>query len=148
MSDNGTSRSGIDVIFIPADHGERMTWRQVDRDLDAFQGLVGGGVQVILLVPGDNDPANNVTLWCNEDIAGLNLRLNCRATRLYHQAGGMPWNAVMGDTFITGGTDPDGETLSLPPEHVEQLHLSEAEQNDLRRAIPTESGDDPRHEHP
>jgi hypothetical protein len=109
----------IRVLLIPANPDQPITWQDVDRGLAAFQHLVGGQVQVIPLdVPGTD-------LWCNEDVTGLNLAANARATALYHQAGGILWSDVLGDTFVTGGADDDGETLGITLAQA-QLLLPEA----------------------
>lgn len=108
----------IKILIIPADPAEPLTWRDVDRGLAAFQDIVGGDVQVVPLhVPGCD-------LWCNENV-GPRTQFNVRATALYHQAGGVPWDSIRGDTFVTGGTDDDGEVLSLTPEQTQELQLPE-----------------------
>jgi len=109
----------ITVLLIPADPDQPITWLDIDWGLEAFQHLVGGQVQVVPLnVPGTN-------LWCNEDTTGLNLATNARATTLYHEAGGMPGVDVLGDTFVTGRADADGETLGVTFAQA-QLLLPEA----------------------
>lgn len=111
--------SGIRILVIPADPAEPITWHQVDSGLAAFQGIVGGDVQVVPL------NVHGCDLWCNEDATGLHLAVNPRATGLYLRAGGVPWASVRGDTFITGGVDDEGETIGLSVEQVDRLHLSE-----------------------
>ena len=113
--------STIKILLIPADPNQPIAWQQIDRGLAAFQDIVCGQVQVIPLYVSGTD------LWCNEDGTSMvPLRVNRRATNLYHLAGGMPWANVFGDTFITGGADDEGETLGLTSEQAEQLHLPEA----------------------
>jgi len=122
MTERTTPMPTIKVLLIPADPDQPITWSDVDRGLAAFQHLVGGQIQAIPLnVPG-------VDLWCNEDVTltgPVPLRVNPRATTLYHAAGGPPWSDVQGDTFITGGTDDDGETLGLTLAQAQLLHLPE-----------------------
>jgi len=109
----------ITVLLIPADPDQPIPWLDVDSGLASFQHLVGGQVQVVPLnVPGTD-------LWCNEDTTGLGLAVNARATALYHAAGGMPGVDVLGDTFVTGGADDEGETLSVTLAQA-QLLLPEA----------------------
>jgi hypothetical protein len=112
--------SAIKILLIPADPAEPIAWQQVDSGLAAFQAIVGGQVQVVPLHVHGTD------LWCNEDVTGLGLATNTRATNLYHDAGGMPWANVFGDTFITGGADDEGETLGLSHAQAELLNLDGA----------------------
>ena len=84
--------------------------------LKKLQGAVGGWVQSV-------DLRDDLTLWCNEEGKLINgMEVNVIGTHLYEKSYAMT-DIIMGDIVVTGGTDDEGETLSLP--RPWQLQLQE-----------------------
>lgn len=49
--------------------------------------------------------ADGRSMWLDEDGRGLKKPVNGKATALLHQAGGIPWDVVVGDALVTGPTE-------------------------------------------
>lgn len=112
----------IRCIVIPADlEVEIDTLEFFEGDLSAMQGLVGGLVQAVDL------EQQKATLWFNESGKIEHLPKNQRATMELWSSDSR-WrfqDFVAGNAFITGLSDEDGETTSVPQELVD-LMLSTA----------------------
>ncbi|MFD4554399.1 hypothetical protein ACFWP5_08725 [Streptomyces sp. NPDC058469] len=108
----------IPVIWIPADEAQPIELIEVDReDLDTYQRLVGGNIEVLPLV---FPPAS---YFFNEEYRGSDLAINPRATQVLwshnpHYAGCDP---IQGDVFITGDVDPEGNETAVPGNYKELL---------------------------
>jgi hypothetical protein len=83
--------------------------------LKKLQSAVGGWVQSV-------DLRDDLTLWCNEEGKLIGLPTNLIGTHLYEKSFGMT-DVIKGNIVFTGGTDDEGETLSLP--RPWQLQLQE-----------------------
>lgn len=101
----------IRVLVVPADEEQAPFVKELkDYDYRKGQEIVGGLIQ-----PVDID-AQDCTVWCNEEGHPLGLPLNRRATAyLYafapeHRG----FNVLMGDCYISGLPDDDGDTTSVP----------------------------------
>lgn len=88
----------------------------VELDLDSPEGslkvlqtAVGGYVQAIDLTP-------EVTMWINEEGKLEGLPLNFHGTMFWSATYGFGTDQIVGDIVLTGGTDDEGDTLSLSPE--------------------------------
>jgi hypothetical protein len=66
--------------------------------LDELQALVGGFIEVVRTVDGR-------WLVINEDGKRRELARNLQATALYHQAGGIPWDVVVGDVLLADAVE-------------------------------------------
>ena len=98
--------------------------------LKKLQGAVGGWVQAV-------DLRDDLTLWCNEEgklVEGM--MPNVIGTHLYEKNFGV-LDVIMGDIVFTGGTDDEGDNLSLP--RPWQLQLEELAEK-LRIASQANSG--------
>jgi hypothetical protein len=67
-------------------------------------------------VPLDDDLAG-LTLWVNEEGKMNGLAYNQKATYIWEKSYGFT-DVIVGNAVITGGTDFDGETISLTDEQV------------------------------
>jgi hypothetical protein len=83
--------------------------------LKKMQSAVGGWVQPV-------DLRDDLTLWCNEEGKLIGLPTNVIGTHMWEKSFGMT-DVIMGNIVFTGGTDDEGETLSLP--RPWQLQLEE-----------------------
>jgi hypothetical protein len=97
--------------------------------LKKLQGAVGGWVQAV-------DLRDDLTLWCNEEGKLIGLTPNVIGTHLYEKNFGV-LDVIMGDIVFTGGTDDEGDNLSLP--YPWQLQLEELAEK-LRIASQADSG--------
>lgn len=108
----------ITVLVIPVDIMEDISTRVLqDYDYKKGQEIVGGLIQ-----PLDLEPIRS-TIWCNEEGHMLGLPLNRRATAfLYAMAPEhRGFNVLMGDCYLTGEPDEDGNTTSVPEDVVQTL---------------------------
>lgn len=103
----------MQVLFIPADSTRPFEIREITRDsatLRQLQAMVGGCIELVPL------PVADVTLWCNEDGKGMQLPFNPRAQLLWQKL--WPQIAIadrlLGDVFLAGGTDAEGDMQSVP----------------------------------
>jgi hypothetical protein len=108
----------LSAIVIPADDRQPLRLEQFEADdLDAHQRLVGGTFQLIPLAR----PAAN--LYVNEDGKPLALPTNRRATLLLWVHNRTLWgqDTIVGDAFILGYPDEDGNATTAPQELVDLL---------------------------
>lgn len=82
--------------------------------LKTLQAKVGGWVQAV-------DLTETLTLWANEEGKLVGLPVNGFATELWESRFGVGTDIIVGDIVLTGGTDDEGETLSLTETQVEAL---------------------------
>jgi hypothetical protein len=112
----------LSAIVIPADEQLPLRLEEFDTDdLDARQRLVGGSYEILRL----QRPAAN--LYVNEDGKLLHLPGNERATLLLwmHNRAFHQWDVIVGDAFILGDPDEDGNATSAPQELIDLvLHTS------------------------
>lgn len=102
------------VLIIPP-QGPVQVEEPEKMDLDFLQKAVGGYVEVVGL--------DGATMWLWEE-AKLQEKVppqNPLATRLLHEAGGMPWDMVVGTAVITGPPDDEGNTTEAPEGWVSRL---------------------------
>ncbi len=83
----------------------------IDPTLDALQGAVGGWIQAV-------DLSDRLTLWVNEEGKMVGLPHNRYAQLLWDEAYGEHTDYIVGNAVITGGSDEDGETVSLDDESI------------------------------
>lgn len=105
----------IKVLVVPADEEHPPFVKElVDYDYKAGQEIVGGLIQ-----PVDIDKVQ-ATVWCNEEGHMFRLPPNRRATMWLYQWAPehRGFNVFMGDVYITGLPDEDGDTTSVPDEVV------------------------------
>lgn len=83
--------------------------------LEFMQDCVKGPIEAIGL--------ESATMYLNEEgkIVDPPLPPNDIATRLLHEAGGIPWDTVLGNVIIVGPPDDDGDDTSLSTEWVQFL---------------------------
>ena len=108
----------IDVVTIEVDGTVKA--EQIERGCTDLQQRVGGWIEA---VSSDDD---QVTLWINEEGKIMGLPINPLGTGLWHtvspRMSGV--DVLCGPVVVSGGTDPEGETLSIPAVLAEKL-LSE-----------------------
>lgn len=95
-------------MFIPADSHRAVSQMDTDGSLEAFQALVGGNIQAVVL----NDIAEHC-LFFNEEGKLFNLLFNSRATQLFHLGVGMTFDVIVGDAFVAGPVDRDGNDTDV-----------------------------------
>lgn len=81
--------------------------RDIAPTLDAYQGIVGGDIEVVpgwTIIPG-------VSMYCNEEGKLDGLPLNFRT----------PYDHIVGTVVVVGGPDDEGEDLPLTDAQVAQL---------------------------
>lgn len=108
----------ITAIVIPASQEAPIDLRKLDsEDLVAYQALVGGNVEPVDL---DNPAAS---MYVNEEGKLLHLPINMRATHVAWAHNKLVRNEdiVMGDAFILGPVNQDGEDTSVPQTHIDRL---------------------------
>lgn len=108
----------LTAIVIPADPAEPARLEQLDkRDVDAFQALVGGHLQVLNL----ERPA--ATMYLNDEGKLDGLPFNPRATALLwtHNSAFRREDIIAGDAFILGVPDRHGDDTTAPTELVDLL---------------------------
>ena len=98
----------IDVVTIGVDMS--LTPEKIDRGCNALQERVGGWIEAVSSDDGQ------VTLWMNEEGKLMNLPVNELATTLWHllSPGMAGVDVLCGAVVVTGGTDDEGDTLSIP----------------------------------
>jgi hypothetical protein len=84
-------------------------------ELATLQGAVGGWVEAINFT-------NSLTMWCNEEGKLDGLSQNIIAQHFYDNAYGAGRDIIVGDVVFTGGTDDEGDTVSLREELVKDIH--------------------------
>lgn len=84
-------------------------------ELTKLQSAVDGLIQPI-------DLDTHATMWVNEEgLFRSDLEMNEIATAIYAEMYGDIANPLIGDAVFTGGTDEEGETLTLPQEYIDSL---------------------------
>jgi len=113
-------------LFVPADDlppHDQQSWSveawQDRETLEVFQRLVGGYIEAVSL------PEYGVTMWVNEDGIAKGLPPNRLGSFLYCTkfdgalatltTGSLDGFLILGDIFITGKTDDEGELSRLEP---------------------------------
>lgn len=89
---------------------------RIDGSLVSMQALVGGWVEAVDFEVG----GVQATLWLNEEGKLEGLPVNAFATALVaHRI--MPGDRIVGNVFISGGVDDEGESLGLTNAQVDAL---------------------------
>lgn len=96
--------------------------------LSKMQAVVDGYVQCV-------DLTEQVSLWCNEEGKMNGLPVNRVGTSMWIEQYGET-DIIVGNIVLTGGTDDEGELLSLTPEALEAAGLTVGA--DLRAALARE----------
>lgn len=78
--------------------------------LEGMQAVVGGYIECVGI-------REDLDLWCNEDGWALGLEYNVRATTWLNTIQDGVYH-LLGDVFLTGGVDDEGETLSITDQEV------------------------------
>lgn len=116
----------ITAIVIPVDSDQPIRVQQLEPyDLDAYQQIIGGNLQIIGL---DRPPA---AMYLNEEGKFYQLRVNHRATALawLHNPDFRGSDVIVGPTLVVGPADRHGNDTSVPEELVglltnaEQCHV-------------------------
>jgi uncharacterized protein DUF3846 len=108
----------ITAIVLPADMDQPIRQQQIEpSDLTAYRRLVGGNLEVVELF---RPPAS---LYINEEGKLNDLPLNQRATVItwVHNSAFRGYDLILGDAFIVGPVDGNGDDLTVPQELVTLL---------------------------
>ncbi len=108
----------LTAIVVPADPEQPARLEQLGKNnLDAYRRLVGGNIEVVSL---ERPPAS---LYFNEEGKFTGLSLNLRATALLwaHNSAFRGRDNILGDAFILGPPDRQGDDTSAPEELVALL---------------------------
>ncbi len=82
-------------------------------ELSKLQGAVDGYIEAVVL-------AEDVVMWVNEEfVFRPDLQPNLIGSAFYSEIGGT--RPIFGSIVITGGTDPEGYTIGLSQDDVDQL---------------------------
>ena len=109
-----SSEEQIKVIYCEAGHKARIA--EVDNNLGAFQGLVGGWIEEYM--PYDDD----IAIVCNEEGKTMGLPLN----RAVKSEDGQLLDIIAGDFFICYAPIESERFLSMPSE-LEEKYLEKFE---------------------
>ena len=112
----------ITAILIPADQLMPVELRTLDRDdLGSYQALVDGYIEAVDL----EHPA--ASMYINEEGKLYGLPINMRATHVEwaHNALLRQEDIVMGDAFILGPVDQNGDDTSVPQAYIDLLFPAE-----------------------
>jgi hypothetical protein len=111
----------ITAILIPASQEAPIKRRKLDRNLAAYQDLVGGKIEPVDL---NNPPAS---MYINEEGILLHLPINMRATHVVWAHNELLRNEsiILGDTFIVGPVDRNGDDLTVPHAYIDLLFPAE-----------------------
>jgi len=94
----------------------------IDNGCRPLQELVGGWIEAIY----SGDPT--ITLWGNDEAKLIGMEPNAVATAVWWlttpEARGQ--DIICGPVVITGGADDEGDTLSLPEEFLDVVHMAKA----------------------
>lgn len=104
-------------IVIPADEQQPIYKYEFSGELHEYQQIVGG-----LIEPLDVPDA---TIWMNEEGHLEGLPMNLRATDLLYEAA-PAWRGfaiIVGDAYVTGQADDEGDTMSVPDEYLAKFNL-------------------------
>lgn len=108
----------ITAIVIPVDPGQPIRLQQLDpNDLDAYQQIIGGNLQIINLY---RPPAG---MYVNEEGKFQSLRVNDRATALaaVHNSDFRGTDVIVGPALIVGPANRYGDDTSAPEDLCELL---------------------------
>ena len=94
------------IVFIPADAANPVMIKDLELTLKEMQALVSGGEGGLVECVELSGQLRGYDLWVNEEGLLIGLPFNRRATGLADQH-------IVGDAFVTGGPDENGETLGL-----------------------------------
>jgi hypothetical protein len=86
----------------------------VDVGLETLQTAVGGYIEAVTL-------SHRATLWLNEEGKLKKLPHNPYAQQLWDNVYGAKTDYIVGDVVVTGGTDDEGETISLTDAQVNEI---------------------------
>jgi hypothetical protein len=106
----------IKCLVIPADKDVAVRVHEFEQgDLKAMQALVGGLVAAVDI----GEP--EVTIWNHDEAKLIEAPLNHRATLLWWCGENrfMNVDVICGDVFITGLSDDDGNTTSIPQDFLD-----------------------------
>jgi hypothetical protein len=112
----------LTAILIPASQAASVELRKLDsKDLAAYQALVGGYVEPVNL----DNPAGS--MYINEEGKLLRLPVNMQATYVEWAHNELMRNEdiVMGNAFILGPVDGNGEDTSVPQLYIDLFFPSE-----------------------
>ena len=84
-----------------------------DISLESLQEGVGGWVQALAL--------DGLTMWCNEEGKLIGLTHNPYAQELWDFVYGVKTDYLVGDVVITGGTDEEGNIISLTRSEADDI---------------------------
>src|ERR1035437_2762169 len=98
----------IHVLLIPADNDNAVTMIGTEATLDAFQEIVGGLIEVVTL-----SEVGRHSLYFNEEGKLLHLPFNSRATWLLHKGTNSVLDVIVGDAFLAGPVDDDGNDTNV-----------------------------------
>ena len=95
------------IMVVPADINEPCVMRAIERgDIDAMQSIVGGLFDV---ARGEGPGGEAISVWVNDEGLLMGLPLNERASVIAGRGA-----HLVGDAFVTGGVDDEGNTLDIP----------------------------------
>lgn len=102
----------IKVLVIPADHSKPVEAREIEPSLDQMQALVGGWLEVVDVL----EPLGS--MYLNEEGKLRRLPLNQRATALIQRHNAMLLDVIVGDAFVSGPPDREGQDTDCPLEYL------------------------------
>ena len=132
----------ITAIVIPVDPGQPIRLQQIEpTDLDAYQQIIGGNLQIISL---DRPPA---AMYLNEEGKLNGMRVNHRATALawVHNSDFRGNDVIVGPALIVGPADREGDDTSVPEDltdlltGTEQYRVQLWAENELRWSSDTQT---------
>lgn len=104
----------VKMLFIPADGSKPFEVVDISEDIDTgisqMRDYLGGYLEAAPV------PVPDVTLWCDEEGKLKDNVVNVRATNLWGElwGGGTLTDVLVGNVLLSGGVDPEGNTLSVP----------------------------------
>jgi len=103
----------VKVIIIPPDGPAEE--RVISQELRNLQSIVGGYIEAVSTMY-DKAGVAQAIFWCNEEGKLQGMPLNRRATALWYTIeGGPTGDYLCGTVILSGGSDPEGDILPLPP---------------------------------
>lgn len=96
----------ITAIFVPVDRLEPTEVRTIN-DFTQIQGVVAGTFDVVRSEVFHGDEIVDISVYVNDEGLIWHLPVNTRACELTGQM-------LVGPALVTGGVDPEGNTLSAP----------------------------------
>lgn len=104
------------VVVITAEGEVSVQQVEGSKEYDFLSNAVAGWIEAVSL---DQDLAG-ITLWVNEEGKMNSLPYNQKATLLWEMSYGFT-DVIVGNAVLTGGSDDEGETLSLTDEQVAKI---------------------------